>query len=124
MNAALQLAEKFNTKLSVVHVIEQTGFYFGLPEKQVDKSLKEHAQMKMEEFITPFGIPLDDCYLKIGSAKKMIFRLAEKLNIDLIIVGSHGTQGLASMLGGTANTILHGAKCDVVVVQTHLKKKA
>ncbi len=120
--AACEFSIKFDAKLSLVHIVEQTGFYFGLTEKEVNNSLMENAQKKMEEFVTPLNIPLDDCHLKIGSAKKEIFQLAKKLDIDLIIIGSHGIHGLTSVLGGTANTILHGAKCDVTVVRTHKKK--
>ena len=43
--------------------------------------------------------------------------LAEQLDVDLIVVGSHGRYGLALLMGSTANGVLHGASCDVLAVR-------
>jgi universal stress protein A len=58
-----------------------------------------------------------DRHLEIGGTGHTILRLAEALGIDLILVGSHGRHGLASLLGSTARTVLNGAKCDVLAVR-------
>ena len=37
--------------------------------------------------------------------------------IVFIVIGSHGRHGLALLLGSTANSVLHGASCNVYVVR-------
>ena len=39
------------------------------------------------------------------------------LLLDLIVIGSHGRHGLALLLGSTANSVLHHARCDVLAVR-------
>jgi universal stress protein A len=39
------------------------------------------------------------------------------LNVDLIVVGSHGRHGLQLILGSTANAVLHHASVDVIAVR-------
>ncbi len=36
---------------------------------------------------------------------------------DLIVTGSHGRKGIARLLDSTANSIMHSARCDVLVVK-------
>ncbi|WP_339891630.1 universal stress protein, partial [Neptuniibacter pectenicola] len=52
-----------------------------------------------------------------GQTESEIHRIAKELEIDLIIVGSHGRHGIALLLGSTANGILHGATCDVLAIR-------
>lgn len=53
----------------------------------------------------------------MGEPREEIIRIAEQENVDLIVVGSHGEHGLALLLGSTANSVLHYAKCDVLAVR-------
>lgn len=53
----------------------------------------------------------------IGSPAHEIRTHAQEANAHLIIVGSHGRHGLGRLLGSTANGILHGVSCDVLVVR-------
>jgi universal stress protein A len=52
-----------------------------------------------------------------GSPKSEICLLAEREQVDLIVVGSHGRHGLSLLLGSTANSVLHYARCDVMAVR-------
>ena len=56
-------------------------------------------------------------WLLWGIPKQEIINVAEQQQVDLIVVGSHGRHGLALLLGSTANSILHTAKCDVLAVR-------
>lgn len=53
----------------------------------------------------------------IGSPGHEIRTYAKEVNADLIVVGSHGRHGLGRLLGSTANGVLHGVSCDVLVVR-------
>jgi len=56
-------------------------------------------------------------WLVWGTPKQEIAQLAETEQVDLIVVGSHGRHGLALLLGSTANSVLHYARCDVMAVR-------
>jgi universal stress protein A len=47
--------------------------------------------------------------------------MAEELDADLIVLGTHGRHGLGLMLGSTANAVLHGAPCDVLAVKVRVE---
>ena len=53
----------------------------------------------------------------VGSPAQEISRHARDTTADLIVVGSHGRHGLGRLLGSTANGVLHGVACDVLVVR-------
>lgn len=53
----------------------------------------------------------------IGSPAHEIRSRAQDAGADLIVVGSHGRHGLGRLLGSTANGVLHGVPCDVLVVR-------
>ncbi|HEC96720.1 MAG TPA: universal stress protein [Nitrospirae bacterium] len=54
----------------------------------------------------------------VGTVYEMIIDLAEKENIDLIVVGSHGKTGLKRLLmGSVAERVIGHASCTVLVVK-------
>lgn len=53
-----------------------------------------------------------------GSAADALCDLAEKVNADLIVVGSRGMTGARRMLGSVPNSVAHNASCSVLIVQT------
>ena len=56
-------------------------------------------------------------HVKLGSPAREIRELAGVLGVDLIVIGSHARHGLGLLLGATANAVLYGAACDVLVVR-------
>lgn len=54
-----------------------------------------------------------------GDAAEKLLETAEDFNADLVVVGSVGLTGATRFLGSVANTVLHNAQCDVIVVHTH-----
>ncbi len=54
----------------------------------------------------------------VARAGEDIKRLAAALTTDLVVIGSHGQGALsATVLGSTANRVLHGIHCDVYTVR-------
>lgn len=120
---ARSLANLYQAKLSLVHVLDNIPMpdtYYGtvIPldqDSQYDKL--ELEKKKLLELGRQMSIEADDCWLIWGVPKQEIVALALKLSVDLIVVGSHGRHGLASLLGSTANAVLHHAPCDVMAVR-------
>lgn len=105
--------------LSIIHVVEPLpGYsYAYLGIEDIEGQLIDEARLSVEKLGEVLNIAKDDQYIEVGPTKTKILKIADDINADLIICGSHGRHGLSLLLGSTANAILHGAKCDVLTVR-------
>lgn len=114
-------------KLHLVHVIEPLAYAYGgdipMDLSEVQNQLQQQALQQLAQLAKPLGVPVDHQHVLIGQPTGEIHRLAEEKHADLIVVGSHGRQGLALLLGSTANGVLHGVKCDVLAVRVSSEKE-
>jgi universal stress protein A len=120
---AKNLAKKYQATLSIIHVLDNIpmpdttyGTVISL-EQDSSYDLLEAEKTKLRQMAEKLGIDDANQWLVWGVPKQEIVQIAEQENIDLIVVGSHGRHGLALLLGSTANSILHYAKCDVMAVR-------
>jgi universal stress protein A len=117
------LADTYQAKLSLIHVVENIPFpdtgYTLDSTFDIDfmNSLIESAKLKLAKVAQDLHVSADATYVELGSPKLEITRIAEEKAVDLIVIGSHGRHGLALLLGSTANGVLHHAKCDVLAVR-------
>ncbi len=97
----------------------QTNFEpYGLfLERDFTEEVRGQAKQKLEQIAAESGISEASTHVAIGSPAEEIHALAEKLDIDLIVLGTHGQSGLQLLLGSTSNSVLHGVKCDVLAVK-------
>lgn len=118
---AKSVVKEFGAQLWLVHSVEHLNSYgaaYGVAAGvDVDAVLKTEAEQLMERIADELGVPDERCIVLEGPAKYVILEEAEKTKADLIIVGSHGRHGVRLLLGSTANSILHGAQCDVLAVR-------
>jgi nucleotide-binding universal stress UspA family protein len=54
--------------------------------------------------------------VRVGDPSKLIIDVSEELDVDLIVIGSHGYGGLDRILGTTAGRVANLAHRDVLVV--------
>ncbi len=117
---AKKIAEENNATLHLVHVIEPIPAY-AYPGfagfSDVESSIKKQAEEELAKLAQDLGLEPSSTHLEFGSTKHEVLKVAKDLDIDLIVAGSHGKHGLALLLGSTANAILHGAECDVLIVR-------
>ena len=64
-----------------------------------------------------FDIPEAHRHFLNGTPSREIHNFAEENGTDLIVLGTHGQKGVQLLLGATANSVLHGAACDVLAVR-------
>ena len=120
---AKTLAKKYQATLSIIHVLDDipmpdTSYGTVIPlEQDSSYELLETEKAKLKQMAERLGIDDANQWLVWGVPKQEIVQIAEQEKIDLIVVGSHGRHGLALLLGSTANSILHYAKCDVLAVR-------
>ncbi len=120
---AKQLAEQYQAKLSMVHVLDNIAMpdsSYGTVINLAHKSKYPALEQQKTKFLSlrqDLDIPLLNCWLIWGNPKLEIVELALQEQVDLVIVGSHGRHGLALLLGSTANSVLQYAGCDVLAVR-------
>ncbi|AFU97455.1 universal stress protein [Simiduia agarivorans] len=120
---ARQISRNHNARLTLVHVLEPLTFAYGgdipMDLTEVQTQLQAQADEQLKQLAKRTQISEDDCQLLIGQPAAELHQLAAQQGCDLIVVGSHGRQGLALLLGSTANGVLHGANCDVLAVRVN-----
>ena len=121
VDRAQALIAKGNSGLYLVHAVEYMSSYgaaYGVSAGvDVENMLLKESKKLMRETSFRLNVPSECQIIKVGPAKSLILDQAERLGVDLILVGSHGRHGVQLLLGSTANAVLHGAKCDVLAVR-------
>jgi len=117
-----ELAQQKGAKVSLVHVVEMDVPLYPsdllIPgELDFGKRLLEYAEVSLKELAITHGLRDARRHVDSGSAKAVIVQLADDIDADLIVLGSHGRHGLQRLLGDTANGVLHRAPCDVLAVR-------
>lgn len=84
-----------------------------------EEEMRTQANDKLTALGKEFGVDAKDSYVRMGTPAAEIRALAENVKADLIVIGTHGRHGLGLLLGSTANAVLHGVACDVLVVKIH-----
>lgn len=120
---AKDLSDRYQAKLSVLHVVDNlpiTNSTYGpiIPfDVDITEQLISASKEKLNRIGEELGIPEDRRWVEIGSPKAEIARVAEVEQVDLIVLGSHSRKGLGILLGSTASSVIHHAKCDVLAVR-------
>jgi universal stress protein A len=117
------LAKKYQAKLSIIHILDNismpdTTYGTVIPlDQDSDYGLLETEKNRLMQIGDQLGVAQANRWLIWGSPKQEIVPLAEQQQVDLIVIGSHGRHGLSLLLGSTANSVLHHARCDVMAVR-------
>lgn len=113
---AVELAQYSSAKLSLLHVIEPIPAY-GYPGiTAIESPHIEEAEKALKDLANKLSIEPDLQHVEIGPTKYEILKIADQINADLIVVGSHGHHGLSRLLGSTASAVLNSATCDVLTI--------
>jgi nucleotide-binding universal stress UspA family protein len=122
---ALSLARKFESRLVIIHVINEPvdlrGFY--VPHISFDKleeEIEQGAQKMMEKFCRTRGqdYPRLETFVVPGIPYDEIIKKGEELSADLIVVGTHGRTGLDHVLfGSTAEKVVRKSPVPVMTIR-------
>ncbi|AFY55250.1 universal stress protein UspA-like protein [Rivularia sp. PCC 7116] len=82
--------------------------------QQVEKHLALYQKQA-----SSLGVSVEcKCYESTGNTGSQICRIAQDLNVDLIILGRKGHNAIAeALLGSVSNYVLHHAPCAILVIQ-------
>lgn len=114
-----KICEYTKARLSLIHVVEPLpGYsYAYLGIEDIEGQLIQEARQSIAKLAEVLQIQPEGQHIEVGPTKIKILKIADDINADLIVCGSHGRHGLSLLLGSTANAILHGAKCDVLTIR-------
>jgi universal stress protein A len=119
---AIRFAEQFGSAILLLHVIQPVVYPadFGYPPTLVD-ALDDTMQQAVQERLSAVAsrAPLQIATLiRLGQPYHEITIAAKELNIDLIIITTHGHTGLKhALLGSTAERVVRHAPCPVLTLR-------
>lgn len=117
---ALAIAERFDSRIILVHVIEAPSTDPSHASEDAFRALAEMAREQLEEFggreigeRVPWKLEV-----AVGPAALAITEAAQRYEADLIVVATHGRTGLVHLLlGGVAERVVRTATCPVLTVR-------
>lgn len=131
LSYASSLAAESGAKLFIAHVDEyreahaalgDAAFAYAAPWDVVDRSEVRRQLEKVQPTLS--HVAFERRYLK-GDPVREIVAFAEREQIDLIVMGSHGRTGLPRLLmGSVAEGVARRAPCPVLIVKQPAKAVA
>src|ERR671911_2096840 len=125
---AVDLAERTNAELHVVHVGVVPSFlrsdpgtrgYDGKLYEQIEEESREQLR-KLSWRVKVAGGTVAGSHLRMGAVDLEIVALAKELGVDLIVMGSRGHRGIRRALEGSiSDAVIRHAPCSVLVVRSH-----
>lgn len=122
---ALSLARKFDSRLVIIHVINEPvdlrGFY--VPHISFDKleeEIEQGARKMMEKFCRTHadGYANIETHVVPGIPYDEIIKKADEVAADLVVVGTHGRTGLDHVLfGSTAEKVVRKSPIPVMTIR-------
>lgn len=124
LEEALELTERTCAKLKIVHVFKVPSGYYktGKSKEEFAEVMRMNAEKEFNKFVKRINCNEElscDFIYDADSPADTIFRYACKINADLMIMGSKGRTGIASLLLGSIieKVITHDADIPVIVVK-------
>jgi nucleotide-binding universal stress UspA family protein len=116
---AIDFAKSYGGELKVVSVVDVPAEFYGESPKTVEglinkaKGFVEDVKRQAEAA----GVRAET-FVRGGEAYQKIVELAKELNVDTIVMGSHGRTGIKRLLmGSVAEKVIGYAPCPVLVVK-------
>ncbi|MGB6462935.1 MAG: universal stress protein [Nitrosotalea sp.] len=117
---AIYLAQKCNSKLDLVHVVQCEVGGDSANTFEIIEDLKDKAMKMLEEYRIEAAKNKTSMQITImqGDPAKVIIELAKAKSYDLIIMGTRGRSSFQELLiGSVSQKVMHHASCPVMVVR-------
>ena len=122
---AIPFARQFNASIVLLHVIQINfvgGEFGSIDFPLLENELQASRSKQLEAFARDEirrQVPTETL-LRVGQPVNEIVLAAKKLEIDLIILSTHGHTGLKHVfLGSTSENVVRYAPCPVLTVREH-----
>lgn len=121
------MADHCGARLSVVHVMDYKPLVYGAGEfmvpleGEIEPTVKKNVQETLAKEGKRLGIEPPSQWLEEGNTPEGLIVLINKLQIDLLVLGSHEHHGLGYLMRSVSNTIFHAMPCDILAVKITAK---
>jgi nucleotide-binding universal stress UspA family protein len=118
LTIGLDMGRRLDAAVHLLHVVDGGG---GVREFLSPASSDEDARRQLGEFVgASHRSDQQPIYAtRAGAPADEILDYATEHRIDLIVMGTHGREGVArAMLGSVAETIVRKANCPVLTIRT------
>lgn len=127
LSHAVEVADRFGARLHILHVVNELDpDWYGITDAQ-ERAVKLRDQIKAEarKRLEDLAPTKDHHDFETTVSLQLSFDVADSINeyvgereIDLVVMGTHGRQGIDRlMLGNVANKIIRHAPCPVMTVR-------
>jgi nucleotide-binding universal stress UspA family protein len=122
---ALSLADYYKARLIALHVVELWKYPFAdyaaheADYAKFSTALNEGGQLQLQRFVKQYsaGGLQPELVVHQGSAPSCILSFAQKENMEVIVMGTHGRRGFDRLvLGSSTDRVIRKAACPVLVV--------
>ena len=115
-----KLGQQLNAKISLISVIDTDALMgdAGITPKDLAEIIRNDLKKSQENIIANIfqGYKID-AFIETGRTYEVILDKAEKINADLIILGTHGRTGVSHLLlGSVAEKVLRHSTKPVFVI--------
>ena len=121
--AACALAAKTGATVHLLHAyqipVESVGLALTVSQQYVEQFVKE-SKVQLEELAARLcpGAKLGPMLVESGDPREVILDETQKLNAELIVMGTHGRRGLKrALIGSVAESVVRTAHCSVLIVR-------
>jgi universal stress protein A len=109
--------ELLDVRISTVPPVNGPGAYESSWEK------RQRAVKKQLAKIVPHTVAGYEHHCLMGSPADEILEFADRVQIDLIVMGSHGRTGFSRLItGSVAEQVMRRAKCPVLTIKPRLQQ--
>ncbi|MFP3157161.1 MAG: universal stress protein [Caldivirga sp.] len=124
VDVAIRLAKVFNSSLYIIHVVEEDKVAMATSAMPIMVSIIDDMVKAGNEILSKakaravdMGVNAETILAR-GNAADKILETAERLNVDLIVVGSRGLRGLARfLLGSVSEKVARHSNKPVLIVK-------
>ena len=120
VEAAVRMAEIAGSKLHIVTAYDPKTVRKEFLPRNLQLSTAHPADVLLADLATKArerGLEVA-VHAATGDPAEAIVRVAERENVDLIVIGNKGMRGKRRILGSVPNSVAHAAPCSVLIIDT------
>ena len=131
MEHAVTMAKLLDSEITLLHVVSTFAFRVNLPEAEVDEAQNARLSTAIgsklnqlaEEIRTKEGVKVNTL-ISTGRIREEVVRIADEIDADIIIIGTHGVSGLREFFMGSnafRMLVVLFFQCRPAIKKLHLK---
>lgn len=126
LDIAVDLAEKFEAQIKLIHVFEMPFDYphllnIEMDENELYAAIQAEMEKTLNDLVRQFSrpsVPIEPLFIENGVPFVEIIRTAKELAIDLIVMSAYSRMGISNLLiGSVTEKVVRKAPCPVLTIR-------